>query len=337
MWQLDNKTPFAADAAWIWDCGGGKVWAVAVKATYDIAPDGCTVVSRVQIPVSRGPRQDEAGVPLGETDLHPFKRRTDILLLGHAHSPLGKRMSELPIGFCVGKLKREAIVFGDRRWECGAIWLRPGKPKPFVSMPLHWGRAFGGVEPQTGESLPNPVGRGLLDAGPDPLLPNIEHPLNRISRPQDRPEAVGFGPVPGHWHWRARHAGTYDDAWRAARSPLLPLDIHPDYWQIAPPEQQYPGVLQGGEEIALVHLTQPWHSQRPGRLKLVLPALSLRFDTWFYSGAWVCGRSQIHTVILEPDHPRITVVHLMSLPCVHAEQLDRTIITIDSKPPATRR
>lgn len=94
MWRLDNNTPFAADASWIRGVDGNEIWVVTVKATYDIMPDGRTHVSSTQVPVSHGPTQDENGVPLGETDLGPPKENTDILMLGHAHAPQGKPVTD---------------------------------------------------------------------------------------------------------------------------------------------------------------------------------------------------------------------------------------------------
>jgi hypothetical protein len=326
MWQLENQTPFAADSGWMLDPNGEEIWMVAVKATYGIAPDGDTFISPEQVPVSPGPAQDDAGAPLCESDLNPFKKNTDVLLLGHAHAPHGEPVTELPVGFRIGQLERKAAVFGDRHWERGTIRYHPSSSKPFTRMPLHWGRAFGGIDPHNGQPLPNPVGCGILTNVSEICpLPNIEHPRNWLRTPQDRPEPMGFGPVPCHWLWRARHGGTYDEAWRDTRAPLLPLDIDPRYWQIAPPKQQYARFVQGGEPIVLIHLTAPEHTQRPGRLQTVLPSLSLQFHIWFYDGTRTRSNSHIHTVILEPDHPRLVVVHHMSLRC-KSRQLDRTII-----------
>ena len=42
MWQIDNRTPFAAERGWVRDRDGAEVWLVAVKCTFDILPDGTT-------------------------------------------------------------------------------------------------------------------------------------------------------------------------------------------------------------------------------------------------------------------------------------------------------
>ena len=45
MWQVDNRTPFAVERGWVRDQRGAEVWLIGVKCTFDIKPDGSTVVS----------------------------------------------------------------------------------------------------------------------------------------------------------------------------------------------------------------------------------------------------------------------------------------------------
>jgi len=331
MWQLDNHTSFAADATFIRDMNGSEIWVVAVKATYDIAPDGRTSISSEQVPVAFGPALDDHGVPLEEDDLGAPKANTDIILNGHAHSPDGKPVTELAVGFRVGNLVREAYVFGNRKWERGLIGLHPGKPEPFVRMPLHWGRCFGGTESHSKSLMLNPAGCGVDTNGP---LPNVEDRNHLIASPFDRPVPNGFGPVPCHWPWRRRYAGTYDKKWSEKRDPLLPEDFDPRHWQIASPAQQYDGHLRGGEPIVFANLTEPGRSREKGRLEFTLPKLSLGFSTRFYDGSQVNDRRcAIHTIILEPDYPRVIVVHHMTVPChPKVNLLDRTIITAKARP-----
>lgn len=332
MWQLDNRSPFAAAGNWIRDQDGREVWIVAVKATYDIKADGSTAHADIQPPVARGPAQDDSGALIAETDLGPAKAATDIVLLGHAHAPKGRAVTELDIGFEVGTLTRSAHIIGNRRWVRSLAWVKPSAPEPFERMPLNWSRAFGGHDRKTGKPLNNPAGCGHHEEGRVCALPNIEHHAQRIKLPWDTPPAVGFGPVPRHWPGRVQYAGTYDTAWERHRRPLLPLDLDPRYWQIAPPEQQYPGRLRGGEAVSLTHLANPEFAC-DGVLRFKLPRLSLGFETRFYDGSRVRSRSAIHTVILEPDYPRVSIVHHMALPChPKVNLLERTIISVKQRP-----
>lgn len=336
MWQLDNKTPYAADTAWIRDADGAEIWIVSVKATYELLPDGSTCVAAYQAPVNSGLIMDADGKsPLFETDLGPAKHATDVWLVGHAHSQSGKPIQRMHAGFALGSISREIQVIGDREWR-GFLRTGASEPTPFTRMPLTWARALGGDGPDC--STGNPVGCGIAreEDGRRPL-PNLEH----ISRAQGSFLASnitqGLGPVPRHWPLRRQYAGTYDDAWQKNRAPLQATDLDPRHWQVAPKEQQAKGHLKGGEALMLKGLTAAGFA--PGGIyHSILPKLSLAFKTVFYDGSIAEARSAIHNVILQPDGvdgsgPLVSVVHHMALPC-HAKvnQLRSTIITEKTRP-----
>lgn len=64
---------------------------------------------------------------------------------------------------------------------------------------------------------------------------------------------AGFGWVGRAWTPRLQHAGTYDDAWVAARHPFLPDDFSFAYWNGAPTDQQIPWPGRG-LAVTLTHL-----------------------------------------------------------------------------------
>lgn len=335
MWQLDNRTPYAAGRGWIRDQQGAEVWIVAVKATYDILPDGATRIADEQVPLHTGPEPDPSErFLLHESDLGPPKQGTDILLNGHAYSPDGEPVTELTIAFRVDALTRTAIVFGDRLWRRGVTGIKPGKPEPFTRMPLTYARALGGDDPESRHTTGNPAGCGLVKPTRDTAwrMPNIETIKRPLRSPCDAPPVAGFGPVPVHWPWRRRYAGAYDDRWFHQRRPLPPEDLDARFWRIAPPAQQLAHHLCGGEPIGLVNLTRPGFCQ-DSRLFCRTPKLSLGFETRFYDGGIEHSRAKIHTLILEPDFPRFSVVHHIALPChPKVNLLDRTIIREKQRP-----
>ena len=51
MWVIANKSPFAADYAWVIDKDENKIWLVVVKATFEIALDGTCFLTATQEPV----------------------------------------------------------------------------------------------------------------------------------------------------------------------------------------------------------------------------------------------------------------------------------------------
>ena len=50
MWMVLNETPYAADRNWAIDKHGAKSWIVAVRATFDVLPDGSTQIAAEQPP-----------------------------------------------------------------------------------------------------------------------------------------------------------------------------------------------------------------------------------------------------------------------------------------------
>src|SRR5205814_472944 len=135
MWAIDNRTAFAAERTWIRDADGAEVWIVAVKATYDIFPDGNTQIASQQPPVHSGPQPNPGLASMRyETDLGPAKHATDIILNGHAYAKDGRPCYELPIAFRVGKVVRQAKVHCDRFWRRGGLFSSPVKADPFLHM-----------------------------------------------------------------------------------------------------------------------------------------------------------------------------------------------------------
>jgi hypothetical protein len=330
MWRIENRTPFAAERGWVRDRDGSEIWLVAVKATFDILPDGRTCVSDnqppVQVAVEYHGEPGKSSIKY-ESDLVLTKQTTDVIIVGHAYAP-GGSTTQMQAGFKIGPLQKLVQVIGDRTWSA----LGAGAPKAFSKMPLVYERAFGGVDatsksPGKDWEWRNPVGTGFVVSARNAAgvaLPNLEDPENRIRSWDDRPAPAGFGVVASHWQPRVRFAGTYDDHWMKTRQPLLAEDLDDRFFQCAPADQQAPQFLSGGEPVILHNLTPS------GRLKFMLPRLYLGFTTHFHGGRKeVHRRRKLHTVILEPDFPRVSLVWHTALPChFDVQKLERTVVTL---------
>lgn len=333
MWQLDNRTPFAADRAWVRGRDGAEIWIVAVKCTFDILPDGTTELSGEQPPVAVAPEYLNPAEPARSSlrldwDLVRTKATTDIIVLGHAYAPEGRPVTALDAGFRVGPVVKRLRITGDRVWQERSA----SEPRPFAKMPLIYERAYGGIDPETRDTpnpqwdIRNPVGTGFARSAArlDGLkLPNLEYPEHLIRGWDDRPPPAGTGPICTHWEPRVRLAGTYDERWQQERFPLLPDDFDDRHYQCAPPDQQAPRFLVGGEPVTLVNLSPA------AELRFALPRVVLRFETFFYTGERQGHElPKLHTVIVEPDLPRVSLVWHSALPC-HPKvyKLEKTRIT----------
>jgi hypothetical protein len=333
MWALDNQTPYAAEPTWTVDKNSVKSWVVVVKGTFDILPDGSTRLAEKQEEPLYGPVY--VGEPgkssiIHEADFVHSKRNTDILLNGHAYAPGSKPLRRVEVAMTVGSLTKRLLVFGDRRWESGPLGgLSISSPEPFLKIPLTYERAFGGWDTRSEDASEhrleprNPIGTGFATRREhlvDQLLPNVEDPRRPIGSWKDRPYPAGFGAIASYWTPRKEYAGTYDDRWMKERFPEWPEDFDIRFFQTAPEDQQAPGFLRGGEPVELVNL------HPDGVLAFSLPRITLGFTTRF-GKEQVHHPAKLHTVILEPDGPRLILVWHTNLPCHHrADELDETFI-----------
>lgn len=325
MWKIQNRTPFVADYSWCRDRDGADTWLVAVKCTFLIRPDGTTVEAPEQAPVVRVPvyRGDPKTSSLHyDSDLYWLKPATDVLLHGHAYAPGGKPAKQVDVTLKFAEVAKTLRIIGDRRWQRGSLGLSASEPEPFVKMPLLYERSYGGGDPSsTDPNKPrfeprNPAGVGFTPIEGE-LLPNIEEAGVHL-----RKKPVGFGPIAPHWQPRIKYAGTYDEAWQNERCPLLPKDFDEQFFLCSPEDQRSKQPLKGGESFELHHLTPG------GVLKFRLPRVALGFETFFFDGHRETHRGELHSVIIEPDVPRVILVWHTRLRChERVLKLERTVVT----------
>lgn len=319
---LDNRTAFFADALHLVDECFRPLLTVVVKGSFEILAHGTLALRAEQRPLEIAGRFQDPDHPAQssyryEPEVAPLKLATDVVLLGHAYAPT-TRTTQMDVGVRVGPLLRSLRVFGDRVWirAAGGLVLTP--PIPFERMPLCYERAFGGwdlshANPRRHAFEPrNPVGRGFCvwwgrrDRILAPNLESIQHP---IRSPFDRPAPVGFGFVSPSWQPRARLAGTYDDAWRRLRCPLLPVDFDRRFHNAASPGLVAPGYLHGDEAVTTVGLSPE------GRLGFRLPGVpppTVRVS--LARGADRHPVANLDTVIVDLDDRVLTMIWRACLP-----------------------
>ncbi len=317
MWQVNNQTPYVVNGSWLRNCQGEEIRITVLKATWDIFPDGTTALSARQPPVNTGPvLRDDGKTLLYDTDCGPAKSATDIVLNGHAYSPDGKAVSELPVGLKVGRVIRLARVYGERHWN----GRQHNQPSPFIRMPLSYDKMSRGDFFAFCASHYNPDGipADAVAETEIPAVPRIEFYGDEAS--------PGFGVQPRYWPGRMQFAGTYDNHWRRHRAPLPPDDMDERYWQSAPAPLYAGGWLKGGETVCLGNLMPPGYGQH-GLFIFTLPRIIPALRTQFYDGSMRWHQAKLHTVIIEPDFPRISLVRHSALPCHHlVNQLESTTV-----------
>lgn len=223
---------------------------------------------------------------------------TDVSLAGHAWATGERPAARGLVDLQIGSVRRTAAVFGEREWSVGLAGgaPRPGRPEPFINIPLRYERCLGGVAPLASSrtdallSAQNPVGRGLYASPHDALgkpLPNFEDPMRPIEVYGDWPAPHGFGPIARHWLPRRSWAGTYDDQWLARRVPLWPADLDERFFSAAPPGLCVAPYLVGGEPVHISGMS----SAGPYDFQLPRVPLQARFE--------IRGRSVRQMMILD--------------------------------------
>jgi hypothetical protein len=244
-----------------------------------------------------------------DTDAVLEKTGTDCMLIGRARA-LKPHLAHVDVTFAVGPVKKQARVFGDRRWKKGMMGgASIIKIRPIVEVPLIWENAFGGIDTSYEDfskhevCRENPVGKGFIAVKSNmdidgQLLPNIEDPANLIKNPKQRPIPAGFGMIAPYWHPRASFAGTYDEQWRKYISPLLPEDFDTRFNLSAAPGLSTKTHLQGTERMLAEGVS------KHGLLQFDLPGVTPRVIVRRL-GHEADLPMQLDTIILEPDNERV--------------------------------
>lgn len=169
--NIINNTSIPAVPFYLMDKNGAETLLIILKGTWSIGTDGKLTIADEQMPVFSEPVY--AGEPgksslIYDTDIVLNKPGTDCVLTGHAWAQ-DTRMPHVDVTFSVGPVKKQARVFGERKWIKNKIGMATiSRIAPTEKVPLTWENAFGGNDTSWQDSaeheycLENPVGRGFL-------------------------------------------------------------------------------------------------------------------------------------------------------------------------------
>jgi hypothetical protein len=275
--KLENQTPFLLDRMIVLDPDGAETLVIIAKATFVIENGGALALRSPQLPLQL---IDEFYGEPGLSSIRlaseatPPKPGTDILLSGFARArAAGTRTMDVSLR--VGPVSKTVRALGPRKARRLLWWSWITKPGTFAKIPLKWEHAYGGTDETPAQGAwesRNPVGRGFrarrskIPLGQLPL-PHLEDPRQLLRRPGMSAAPACFAPIARHWAPRVGYAGTYDDAWKKERIPLLPRDFDPRFYHCAPPDLVASKPLRGDEKVELSGCV------REERLKFRLPGL----------------------------------------------------------------
>lgn len=318
-----NGTPFATAYATALDVAAREHLVLVIKGTFRFPErEGAPLepAEEQQEPVLADVHWGEPGhsPPRQEAEFARFKPRCDLLVNGTGWAPGGRPAERVKVGVACGPVRKLIEVVGDRHWRQAGATVGPSAPAPFLSLPLTYTRAFGGVDdadPEEAQPLAyaaNPFGRGWHRVANQGRilgrpLPNLEHPGEPVSVPWGTYRPAGLGIRARSVPERLRFAGTYDQRWIDEVFPFLPADFDERYHQAAPEDQQLPWPA-GGEEVVLLNLTPE------GRMRFTLPVVELPVVFLRRDGSRVEQRPVLDTILVEPDARRVCLTWRTSLP-----------------------
>ncbi len=224
----------SAAAVALWRFRGVLRATVAVKATFELVPNG--IMQRIPPDDVVTAEINHGNSPLRSVrltpDLAPYVPGGDVVLTGHAVSPGETPMMSLQTRLVVFDgdtllVDRRVIVRGD---------TKDGQPQPFARMPLVYERAFGGIG-----FTDNPMGVGADTS--QRKTPNLLSP--------DGAEVVAcYGPISRVMPNRRRLLKTLERG--ALDKPVIdfPDDFEWAYYHVSPPGQRVP-YLKGHERLVL--------------------------------------------------------------------------------------
>lgn len=295
------------------------VLTVVVKGTFTLRPQRSSLAADQEDINEREDHWDDdpARSLHAPSDLAPFKKRADVVLVGHAFVPQDKPPRSVIARMRIGDLEKVIDVYGQRFWTRSGE-LREGPP--MARIPLRYEHAAGG--PDTW----NPVGLSP-DAPPDlfgqRLLPNLQPPGLELNSPRDMIRPVGFGPIAASWLLRRQWLRGRADTWttdRLADEPL-PDDIDPLFFQVAPPDQQVEAISD--EEDILLENLHPKHPRLATHLSGVRPRASVELPPAPADLPLVAD-----TLWIDTDRSLCTVTWRGQLSLARPDQPGRVVVTI---------
>lgn len=320
--ELVNATRMVAGYTMGLEASGRELLVVAIKGTFALPRPGEEVrLAEQQLPlVMADTFTGEPGfsAPIHEVDFAPRKHACDVLLIGSAYAPPGKKVTRMQVSLRAGSITKTCDVVGPRVWRASGLRIAASEPEYFTRLPVSYDVAFGGADRHSEDEsahdayLPNPVGRGWhkhlkaawVDGSP---LPSTEQPGHPVTSPADQRRPMAFGPLGRGWAPRARYAGTYDQQWLDEVFPFLPKDFDERYFQAAPLDQQIP-IPQGPLEIELRGFTL----DQVRRFRV--PPFEAPVHVFPKKGDREDHLARLDTIVIEPDEERFTMTWRVTRP-----------------------
>ncbi|WP_437764910.1 DUF2169 domain-containing protein [Sorangium sp. So ce281] len=298
---------------------GSHALTVICKAAFELRPGESPLADAQEEPLHADAhwQNDPRRSLRAAGDRVPFKRRADVLVLGHAFAPAAAPVTSLAARIAVGSIDKSIEMHADRAWTAdGRILVA----EPFARAPLTWERASWGANNPAGIAPSGPPDeRGLRP------IPNIVPRGFVLRSPADPIPAVGLGPIAPTWYPRAALLGRYASTWdhRAWNARPLSEDFDGAFFNAAPLDQQL-AELRGDETIVLENL-HPTYAQLTTKLSTINPLVTVRRA----SGDVQDVRLRVDTLCIDTDRAIATLVWRGMVLLGHAGETGAVMVTME--------
>jgi hypothetical protein len=339
---LDNRTPMVVVPMPMDDRHGREVLVVIAKLTWDVSEAGVAslAVPQPEVRISEARAVEGLWSSLRyPSDLIDEKPGTDVVLVGTAHPPLDRQVTEMDVHLRVDAspraLEKTVRVFGQRIYYKAMLGVAPGPPAVLGKTPLLYELAFGGRDESDPAKIVldprNPSGVGF--ATDKARLIGTRAP--QLEVPDGKSAPAGFGPIPAHWSPRSERAGTYDATWQKKRAPLRPTDFDPRHNSVAHPDLWSETPLVGDELVEVVGATPEglWRFRLP-RYAPVFESVIREPDTGDPDRAPKRVETQhpthLDTFVIDADARTVELTWRASIPLPRKSEHVETILVLAS-------
>ena len=322
---------------------------VVARVTYDLdIQDARAALERSAQQASLVYCDEHYGDPVAtsvryESDLAPYKPRTDVVINATAFAPHGMAALSFDVTAAVGPARKTLRIHGPRLWKFGLSGWALGRAAPIGCLDIRYERACGGcyqVEERTVACADNPIGIGWYPAEYLARCEKIELPAAQIESADspivtiDEPTTpAGFGFFGKSWHGRIEFGGTYDSKWLEERHPYLPKDFDFRYWCGTHPSLQIAHPRPGGNVPVSLHGLVPASEVPDQRIAFDIPVETLFVYVKSGLGFGATKDMALDTIVIDMHERRVFCSYRIAL----AKQLEATEIQLRYLPAHERQ
>ncbi|MBS1588553.1 MAG: DUF2169 domain-containing protein [Bacteroidetes bacterium] len=270
-----------------------------LRVTYDVRNGICTPSKEQFWKLDPAPWEGLYG-PM-ESDYVFQRGGIDVMVFGNAVAPNNIPIQRMLVKVAIaGKLSKEIMVIGNRKWKQMVTGLSITNPEPFTEMPIGLANAYGGWAVWDELRFPysnNPHGKGFIwekefaDGVP---LPNVENPQQLITEWNQKPHPETLGSMP-MCEKKVNHSATINYEKKELGS------LSNTFFNASLPDMIVKELLPG-EEIIVEGMTSK------GNFKMVVPDHSFSADIFLGTQTNV-RKMQIDQIGVEPNIGRAFITY----------------------------